>query len=93
MLATTQGRRSAQVLVNQVRRPGEGRAVRQQLQTVIDRYVNPGLPEPVRLTLLGEVPSDPAVREAVLKRQLLLTSLPGTPAAVAIASAAANLPE
>jgi flagellar biosynthesis protein FlhG len=93
VLATTQGRRAAQVLVNQVRRPGEGRAVRQQLQTVIDRYVNPSLPEPVRLTLLGEVPADAAVREAVLKRQLLLEALPGTPAAVAIAAAATHLPE
>jgi flagellar biosynthesis protein FlhG len=93
VLATTQGRRAAQVLVNQVRRPGEGRAVRQQLQTVIDRYVNPGLPEPVRLSLLGEIPADAAVREAVLKRQLLLETMPGTPAAVAIAAAAAHLPE
>jgi flagellar biosynthesis protein FlhG len=93
VLATTQERRAAHVLVNQVRRPGEGRAVRQQLQAVIDRYVNPGLSSPVHLDLLGEVPIDAAVREAVLRRQLLMESLPGTPAAVAIANAATHLPE
>jgi flagellar biosynthesis protein FlhG len=92
VLATTQGRRAMQVLVNQARHPGEGRAVRQQLQTVVDRYVNPSLDSPVRLELLGEVPSDTAVRDAVLKRQLLLTSLPGAPASVAIAALAARMP-
>jgi flagellar biosynthesis protein FlhG len=81
------------VLVNQVRRPGEGRAVRQQLQTVVDRYVVPGLDGAVRLDLLGEIPSDPAVRDAVLKRQLLLEMLPGAPASAAIAMAAAHMPE
>jgi flagellar biosynthesis protein FlhG len=93
VLATTQGRRAMHVLVNQVRRPGEGRTVKQQLQTVVDRYVNPGLDSAVRLELLGEVPADAAVRDAVLKRQLLLQSLPGTPAAVAIAAIAARLHE
>ena len=93
VLATTQGRRELRILVNQVRRPGEGRAVRQQLQAVVDRYVNPGLDGAVRLSLVGEVPTDSAVREAVLKRQLLLEALPGAPAAVAVAAAAAQLPE
>ncbi len=93
VLATTQARRQVHLLVNQVRRPGEGRAVRQQLQAVVDRYVTPGLDSAVRLDLLGEIPSDPAVREAVLKRQLLLDALPGAPASVAIATAAAHLPE
>jgi len=93
VLATTQGRRAMSVLVNQARRPGEGRAVRQQLQTVVDRYVNPTLDSPVRLDLLGEVPADGAVRDAVLKRQLLLQSMPGAPASVAIAALAARMPE
>jgi len=93
VLATTQGRRAMQVLVNQARRPGEGRAVRQQLQTVVDRYVNPGLDSPVRLDLLGELPSDPAVREAVLKRQLLVETLPGTPVAVAVSAVATRMIE
>jgi flagellar biosynthesis protein FlhG len=91
VLATTQGRRRFNLLVNQTRKMGEGRAVRQQLQQVVDRYVNPGLDSPVRLELLGEVPSDPAVRESVLRRQLLTELLPGTPAAVAISAVAAKL--
>jgi flagellar biosynthesis protein FlhG len=78
-------------MVNQVRRPGEGRAVCHQLQTVVDRYVNPTLDLPVRLNLLGEVPIDPAVRESVLKRQLLVEALPGTPAAMALGVAATRL--
>jgi flagellar biosynthesis protein FlhG len=91
VLATTQGRRRFNLLVNQTRKMGEGRAVRQQLQQVVDRYVNPGLDSPVRLELLGEVPSDPAVRESVLRRQLLTELLPGAPAAVAIGNVAAKL--
>jgi prolyl-tRNA synthetase len=35
--------------VNQTRRPGEARAVRTQLQQVVDRYVNPGLEAPLRI--------------------------------------------
>ena len=84
VLATTQGRREVRLVVNQARRPGDGRTVRQQLQQVIDRYVSPALDAPVQLELLGEVPTDAAVRESVLRRQLLLEHLPGTPAAMAI---------
>jgi len=95
VLATTQGRRRVHLLVNQVRRPGEGRTVRSQLQQVVDRFVNPAL-EPgtgsVRLELTGEVPVDPAVREAVQRRQLLLETMPGTAAAMALVNAAVRMP-
>ncbi len=91
VLATTQGRRRMHLLVNQTRKPGEGRQVRQQLQQVVDRYVNPQLDGPVRLDLLGEVPADPAVRDAVLRRQLVLEWLPGTSASLGIVAAAARL--
>ncbi len=91
VLATTQGRRKINLLVNQTRKPGEGRAVRQQLQQVVDRYVNPGLDSAVRLELLGEIPSDPAVRECVQRRQLMLEVLPGAPAAVAMAAVATRM--
>jgi flagellar biosynthesis protein FlhG len=91
VLATTQGRRRIHLLVNQTRKAGEARAVRQQLQQVVDRYVNPGLDSPVRLDLLGEVPADAAVREAVQRRQLLLEILPGTPASLAMLAAAQRM--
>lgn len=91
VLATTQGRRRVNLVINQTRKLGEGRAVRQQLQQVVDRYVNPGLDSPVRLELLGEIPSDPSVRESIQRRQLLLELLPGAPAAVALMAIAARI--
>lgn len=91
VLAQAQGRRRFRLVVNQTRKPGEGRAVRGQLQQVIDRYINPGLEEGVRLDLLGEVPLDPAVRDAILRRQLLNETLPGAPAAVAVTAAARRM--
>lgn len=91
VLATAHGRRDLRLLINQVIRPGEGRAIRGQLQQVVDRYVTPGLDAPVKLEFVGEIPSDPAVREAVTRRQLLLECFPGSPAAQAIVAAATRL--
>jgi flagellar biosynthesis protein FlhG len=91
VLATTQNRREMRVIVNQVARPGEGRVIRGQLQQVVDRFVSPGLSEPVKLEFVGEVPADTAVRDAVKRRQLLLECLPGTAAAQAVVAAAARL--
>jgi flagellar biosynthesis protein FlhG len=45
----------------------------------------------VRLELLGELPADPAVRDAVQRRELLFETLPGTPAAMALAAIADRL--
>ncbi len=91
VLASTQGRRRFKLLVNQTRKMGESRLVRQQLQQVLDRYVNPGLESPVQVELFGEVPSDPSVRESIQRRQLLLELLPGAPAATAIGNVATKL--
>ena len=91
VLANTQGRREVQLVVNQTHKPADGRNVRQQLQQVVDRYVNPGLDAPLRIELLGEVPADPAVREAVQGRYLLLQRAPGSAAAVGIGAVAARL--
>ena len=91
VLATTQGRHTLQLLVNQANRPGEGRIIRGQLQQVVDRYVSPGQETPIKLELVGEIPSDPAVREAVQRRQLLLECFPGSLAAQAIGAAAGRL--
>ncbi len=91
MLATTQGRRDVKLLVNQVRKPGEGRAVRAQLQQVLDRYVTPTIDGPIRLDLVGEIQADTAVREAVQRRQLLLEAMPGALASQAIMGVASRL--
>jgi flagellar biosynthesis protein FlhG len=37
------------------------------------------------------VPIDPAVREAILKRQLLMEALPGSPAALGVGAVADKL--
>jgi len=92
VLATTQGRRKINLVVNQTRKLGEARSVRLQLQQVVDRYVNPQLDSPVRLELLGEVPADSAVRDSVQRRQLLLEHLPGAPASLALLAVAAKFP-
>ena len=91
VLATQQSRRELSLVVNQVQRVGDGRGVAAQLQQVVDRFVSPGADEPVKLRLLGDVPSDAAVREAVRMRQLVVESLPGSEAAQAIGSVAARL--
>jgi flagellar biosynthesis protein FlhG len=93
VLANHQRARPTRLLVNQAQRQGEARVIRGQLQQVIDRYVNDKLPEPLRLELLGEIPIDASVREAVQRRQLLLEHFPGCPAAQAIGAAAARLVE
>jgi flagellar biosynthesis protein FlhG len=91
VLAATQGRRTARLVVNQTLPGRDGRGVRGQLQQVIDRYVSPTLDAPFMLELLGDVPSDAAVRDAVRQRQLLVEAFPGAPAAQAIGALAARL--
>ena len=91
VLATTQGRRQVQLVVNQTSKPLDGRNVRNQLQQVVDRYVNTALDSPMHIELVGSVPSDPAVREAVHRRQLISIGAPGAPATTAISELAARL--
>ena len=94
VLATQHDRREIQMVLNQASRVGEGRAVRGQLQIVIDRYVMPMLPAgaaPVKLELLGEIPQDASVREAVQRREVLLLTMPGSPAAQGLVAIATKL--
>lgn len=91
VLAATQSRRRIGLVVNQVTPGSEARTVRAQLQQVVDRYVNPTLDAPLSIELWGEVPLDPAARDAVRKRQLLRDAFPGTPAARAVTALAARL--
>jgi flagellar biosynthesis protein FlhG len=94
VLATQQQRNHISLIVNQVSKAGEGRVIRGQLQQVVDRFVSPSLGEgkgPVKLDLLGEIPTDKSVREAVQRRQLLLEILPGCEAAKGVTAIAAKL--
>lgn len=90
VLSSQQQRRRVRLVVNQAGRPGEGRTIHKQLQLVIDRFV--ATPDdPVVLDFVGEVPLDPSVRVAVARRQLLLETQPGSPAARAVADLAARV--
>jgi len=91
VLATQQGRREVGLVVNQANRPGEGKLICGQLQQVLQRFVGPTPGQTFRLELLGEVKNDQAVRQAVLKRQLLLEHYPGSDAAQAIKALASKL--
>lgn len=91
VLATQQQRSLIKLVVNQVNRLGEGRAIRGQLQQVVDRYVSNVTGVPLKLELLGDVPSDPSVRQAVQRRVLLLESQPGSPAAQGVQAVADKL--
>lgn len=91
VLAAQQGRRNMRVVINQTLQPGEGRSIVTQLQRVVDRFVPAHAGVPVHLSHLGDIPSDPLVRAAVQKRQLLFVHSPGSAPAQALASVAGRL--
>ncbi|MEO6896162.1 MAG: MinD/ParA family protein [Caldimonas sp.] len=95
LLATQQERRVIRLVVNQVSVIGEGRTIRKQLQLVVDRFVVPHLDNgrgaAVPLEFFGEIPTDPAVRDAVKRRALLLETTPGSPAASAVIAIATRM--
>ncbi len=91
VLAATQPRRRLGLVVNQAPTAHDARAVRAQLQRVIDRFVSPSLDAPLELEMIGAVPLDADVREVVQRRQLLLEALPGSSVAQAVVDAATRL--
>jgi flagellar biosynthesis protein FlhG len=91
VLASQQQRTAIKLLVNQVSRAGEGRGIRGQLQLVVDRFVTNGTDTPLKLELMGDVPTDTSVREAVQRRQLLLEAFPGSAAAQGITAIAEKM--
>lgn len=88
VLTTQQKRNSMRLVINQAARPGDGRAITGQLQQVLNRFVTTESGQPMRLIHMGDIPADKAVRESVMRRQLLLQSTPGSPAALAMAQLA-----
>jgi flagellar biosynthesis protein FlhG len=91
VLAGQQKRHSIRMVINQTARLGDGRAITTQLQQVLDRFVKSEPERPLRLIHMGDIPADPSVRQAVMRRQLLLQSTPGSPAAMAISQLATKL--
>ncbi|KQO12319.1 cobyrinic acid a,c-diamide synthase [Acidovorax sp. Leaf76] len=88
VLAMQQKRQHVRMVINQAARAGDGRAIASQLQQVLDRFVSTESGRPMRLIHMGDIPADPSVRDAVMRRQLLLLQTPGCPAALAIAQLA-----
>ncbi|MFP5410801.1 MAG: MinD/ParA family protein [Gammaproteobacteria bacterium] len=91
VLAGQQQRQTVRLIVNQSARPGSGAAITKQLQQVLDRFVVTDPARPVRLVHLGDIPVDAEVRQAVMRRQLMMQATPACPAAQAIAQIAALL--
>ena len=93
VLATVQQRHSLHLLVNQTTRKGEGMSIRHQFEAVVQRYLQPALPQTLTLAMLGELPLDPAAREAVRRRSLVLQSAPGSELAQGLRAVARRLRE
>ena len=88
VLSTQQKRQNMRLIINQAIRPGDGRAITGQLQQVLNRFVNSDSGLPMRLIHMGDIPADKTVREAVMRRQLLVQASPGCSASLAIAQLA-----
>ena len=93
VLATQQKRQHVRMVINQTSRPGDGRAITTQLQQVLDRFVTNGSGRSIRLIHVGDIPADTSVREAVMRRQLLMVNTPSCPAALAVSELARKLDE
>ncbi|RZL11266.1 MAG: MinD/ParA family protein [Rubrivivax sp.] len=91
VLASQQGREQMHLVINQVGRVGEGRTICQQLQQVVERFVQTPSGVPPKLNFMGDIPLDPSVREAVRRRSLLLELHPGCPASQGVVQIATKL--
>ncbi len=91
VLVGQQKRQIIRMVINQTARLGDGRAITVQLQQVLDRFVATDPTRPIKLVHMGDIPADTAVRQAVMRRQLLMQTSPSCPAAMAISQLALKL--
>ena len=91
VLVGQQQRQTIRLIVNQSTRPGSGQAITNQLQQVLDRFVAADPEHPIRLVHLGDIPVDPEVRQAIMRRQLMMQHTPDCPAGQAITQLARTL--
>lgn len=103
VLAAQQQRQHVRLIVNQAVRPGDGKNITAQLQQVLNRFMVQAKPapaapgtlaapgRPIRLIHMGDIPADQAVKDAVMRRQLLMLHAPGSPAAIALGLIAGRL--
>ena len=93
VLVGQQKRQNIRMVINQTARLGDGRAITVQLQQVLDRCVVSEPGRPIKLIHMGDIPADPSVRQAIMRRQLLMQTTPGCPAAMAISQLALKIQE
>jgi flagellar biosynthesis protein FlhG len=93
VLVGQQKRQNIRMVITQTARIGDGRAITVQLQQVLDRFVPTEPGRPIKLIHMGDIPADPAVRQAIMRRQLLMQATPSCPAAMAISQLALKLEE
>jgi flagellar biosynthesis protein FlhG len=93
VLVGQQRRQTIRMVINQTARLGDGRAITVQLQQVLDRFVATDPARPIKLVHMGDIPADNAVRQAIMRRQLLMQATPSCPAAMAISQLALKLEE
>lgn len=93
VLVSQQKRQNIRMVINQTARLGDGRAITVQLQQVLDRFVISEPGKAVRLIHMGDIPADPSVRQAVMRRQLLMQNTPSCPAGLALSQLALKLEE
>ena len=93
VLVGQQKRQNIRMVINQAARLGDGRAITVQLQQVLDRFVKTEPGRPIKLIHMGDIPADPAVRQAIMRRQLLIQATPSCPAAMAIGQLALKIEE
>lgn len=91
VLVGQQQRNTVRTIINQVPQNGSGQVITNQLQQVLNRFVATDPEHPIQLIHMGDIPVDPEVRQAVMRRQLLMQNMPGCPAGQAIAQIAAKL--
>lgn len=91
VLSSQQSREQLHLVVNQVARSGDGRTICNQLQQVVERFVQVANGASPKLSFLGDIPLDPSVRDAVQKRQLLMELHPGSAAAQGVVQVATRL--
>jgi len=91
VLIGQQQRKTIRVIVNQVPPSGSGQVITHQLQQVLNRFVATDPEHPVQLIHMGDIPIDPEVRQAIMRRQLMMQHTPGCPAGQAINQIAGKL--
>ena len=97
VLAMQHQRNQIHVVINQVRKPGEGTTLTRQLQAVVDRFLRAGGTDgtesasAVKLGYLGEIPYDAIVPQSVRARALVMESAPGSTVGKAFVDIAGRL--